>query len=202
VNEALVAQLIRVLETSAAPIDTDQWPELADPIVIAELGRRLRRAGRQLITLTRTDPGGVAVPAYLSGYDDALSAALRSESEQQLSPRDTAVLTLVLLHSVVIPRARGRLPAGRWIPGIPVEETALFTNRNFGKDEIRESLKQLKAAHLLDKGNRPGPAWWRLTPAGAAQIAEALVLACRPTSLLAEEIRRRASSPDAARERP
>jgi hypothetical protein len=196
VDERTLTAIITALEVATAPLTAKHWPDLGDPAVRAEIDRRLRRAGRQLLTidLNSHDHGSVG---YISGYDDPAADRLAQEPQPGLTEQDLAVLAMVLLHGVLLPRADGRLPGSSWATGLPVARDQLH-NRHLRDRQIDESLTRLRAAGLVGRGNLPGAALWRLSPQRQTLLWENVVLLCRPGGALAAEIRRQRTQRAAA----
>ncbi|MGQ0805939.1 MAG: hypothetical protein ACT4PI_19050 [Actinomycetota bacterium] len=194
-QRASVHEAVAALETASEPIDPAVLPALDDPGLrtlveeaLADLGRVLLRVGSR----------------YLSGYDDAIADRLAAEGTGVLDPVDRAVLTLVALRSVAVPRARGRLSSTDWTDAEPTELDDLVLNRHLGKRRIQASLRRLRLAGILRPGHRaelvPGPQFLRLSPARAQRLWEDLVLVARPEGMLAEVIRRRRTAADSIEE--
>jgi hypothetical protein len=196
VDERTLTAIIAALEVAAAPVTAKHWPDLGDPAIRAEIDRRLRRNGRQLLTvdLDGHDQGAVG---YISGYDDAVADHLAQRPRPGLTEQDLAVLAMVLLYGVLLPRADGRLPGSSWATGLPVARERLRT-RHLRDRQVDESLTRLRAAGLLGRGNTPGPALWRLSPQRQTLLWENVVLLCRPGGALAAEIRRQRAQRAAA----
>jgi hypothetical protein len=170
---------------------------LADGALRAALEDLLVQAGRVLLEV-----GG----GFLSGYDDGVAERLVQEGVGVLPPDDRAVLTLVVLQTVAIPRARGAIPADAdWSVAEPVERIRLRDSR-LPERTIGGALRRLRDAGILRPGQRPsiapGPQFTRLTPAASASLFEELILLCEPDGALAEAIRRRRAARTAAREDP
>jgi hypothetical protein len=93
VDERTLTAIITALEVATAPLTAKYWPDLGDPAVRAEIDRRLRRAGRQLLTidLNSHDHGAVG---YISGYDDTAADRLAQEPRPGLTEQDLAVLAM------------------------------------------------------------------------------------------------------------
>ena len=112
-----------------------------------------------------------------------------------LAPKDRAVLAVVLLLTVAIPRARGRVGTEDWTDAIPTTVEEIGRHRTLTKTDIRASLGRLRMAGILRPGRRaaiaPGPQFQRLTPERSRRLSEDLVLLCDPHGKLAEVIRRR-----------
>jgi hypothetical protein len=147
----------------------------------------LSAAGRCLV---RHDGG------WMSGYRDDIADKLVEQGLGVLKPKDRAVLILVLLHTVAIPRARGRIDSEDWTVSEPTSIEELERNRNLNASDIRRSLRRLRTLGVLRYGHRsaiaPGPQFLRLTQNRNQRLWEELVLLCRPEGMLAQVIRRRA----------
>ncbi|WP_246365692.1 hypothetical protein [Nonomuraea rhodomycinica] len=119
-----------------------------------------------------------------------------------LGEAERAVLTLVLVHSVAIPRAEGVLPEDTWLSPhpTPVEELRRHTQVPIG--ELEAALRVLRHAGLLAQvkageeagGYVPGPQFHRLTPAARRRLQEELILAAGPHTPLAAAVRARRSA--------
>jgi hypothetical protein len=191
VDERTLTAIITALEVATAPLTAKHWPDLDDPAVRAEIDRRLRGAGRQLLMLTvALDGDDNGAVGYISSYDDTVADRLAREPRPGLAEQDLAVLAMVLLYGVLMPHADGRLPGSSWATGIPVAREQLTNNPHLRDRHIDESLTRLRAAGLVGRNNVPGAALWRLSPQRQALLWENVVLLCRPGGALAAEIRR------------
>ncbi|WP_345560497.1 hypothetical protein [Nonomuraea rosea] len=120
----------------------------------------------------------------------------------RLGVSERAVLTLVLVHSVAIPRAEGLLPEDSWMSPhpTPVDELRRHTQLPIG--ELEAALRVLRHAGLLGQvkageeagGYVPGPQFHRLTPAARRRLQEELILAAGPNTPLAAAVRSRRSA--------
>src|SRR5690242_16721920 len=95
-EEAAVRDAIGALETAEGIVPVAAFPALREPALRRVVGERLAACGRMLIS---TEEG------WVSGYDDHAADALAAQGIGVLSPADRAVLALVLLRTVAIPRA-------------------------------------------------------------------------------------------------
>ncbi|WP_156212830.1 hypothetical protein [Lentzea aerocolonigenes] len=139
---------------------------------------------------------------WTSGYDDEVADALVQQGRGVISPQDRAVLALVLLRCVAIPRAHGAITGTTWADAngsrsTTVDELAL--NKHLSKKAIKESLQRLQTAALIRRSPRngitPGPALHRLTPQRTTTLWEDLVILAAPDSTYARVLReRRAAS--------
>jgi hypothetical protein len=183
------------LEHGLHPVEESRMLALRDPALRARVNDLLRRTGRTLIELPRA--------RWASGYRDEISAALTADGWSPLPEFDRAVLVLVLVHSIAIPRSRGTLTADGWSGGEPTPVARLTEqSRLQPRSEITAALTRLHAAGLVTRvtlragtgasaAYRPGPALDRLTPAARRRLEENLVLAAAPASPLATAIRTR-----------
>jgi hypothetical protein len=136
---------------------------------------------------------GLNDPALRRLVEEVLAAS--AEGLGVLSAKDRAVLALVLLHTVAIPRARGRISSEDWTDAVPTTVEELERNRHLTQKDIRGSLRRLRSAGILRPGHRamiaPGPQFLRLTTERSSRLSEDLVLLCHPHGMLADVIRRR-----------
>ena len=111
-----------------------------------------------------------------------------------LPPADRAVLILILLHCVAIPRAAGRIRGDGWLDAEPVTKTELHKSQ-IADYKIDNAVSRLRDAGLIRYGPQrsilPGPQLARLTPAASARLWEELVLVASPHGAMADVIRRR-----------
>ncbi|WP_433517636.1 hypothetical protein ACQP2T_20090 [Nonomuraea sp. CA-143628] len=202
----LVAAFMAV-EHGAEPVLEARFGGLRDPALRHTLGEMLARRGRTLIQHRER---------WTSGYDDAYRAepapagagsgvgagSSGSGAAAGLGESERAVLTLVLVHSVAIPRAEGLLPDDTWLSPhpTPVDELRRHTQLPIG--ELEAALRMLRHAGLLTQvkageeagGYAPGPQFHRLTPAARRRLQEELILAAGPHSPLAAAVRARRST--------
>jgi hypothetical protein len=177
-----VLAAVAAVETADAPVCGAAFRALDDATLRGEVERALGAAGRVLL---RHHDG------WLSGYRDDIADRLVAEGIGVLRPTDRAVLTLVLMHCVAIPRARGEFTAEDWsqAPATTMEE---LERSRLTQTDIKASLRRLRAAGVLrPKLIAPGPQFQRLTGERRERLSEDLVLLCRPDGMLARVIRRR-----------
>lgn len=182
VSAALVA-----VETAAGPVEPAAYQALRDPALRAEVERALQACGRRLI-----ERGG----RFVSGFDDETADWLARGARDQLTADDRAVLALVLLHAVAIPRARGRIPADApWTVAEPVTVDVLALNKRMDKERIRRSIRRLRDLGALPHGHRsdivPGPQFHRLSEQRLDGLWQRMLLLAAPDSALAAGLRRR-----------
>ena len=109
------------------------------------------------------------------------------------------MLTLVLIHSVAIPRAEGLLPDDTWLSPYPTPADELRRHTQLPIGELEAALRTLRHAGLLTQvkageeagGYVPGPQFHRLTPAARRRLQEELILAAGPDTPLAAAVRAR-----------
>ena len=187
------------VENSPEPVPEAVATALHDATLRRSVEEMLNLIGR---TLVRAGPG-----RWTSGYRDDIAARLAS-GRHALPVTDRAVLTLVLIHSVAIPRTEGTLAEGTlagdtWADGSPTPVEELQRRTQLPRGELRQSLGRLRAAGLVRvvparPGNAahgpaylPGPQFHRLTEAARRRLQEELILAAGPDTPLAAAIRRR-----------
>lgn len=185
-HDAEVLAALGAVEVAERAVREDDFRALADPALRHTIDHLLRSVGRALVQVD----GG-----WLSGYPDDIADRLAAEGVGVLAPIDRAVLTLVLLRTVAIPRARGRVPDGDWTAAEATTIDILATNRHISKQAVRSSVRRLRTAGILKPGLRadivPGPQFVRLSSQRGSRLWEDLVLLCQPGGMLAEVIRRR-----------
>jgi hypothetical protein len=188
-RQADVLAALCALETDNRPVPASSYRALAEPALREVVKETLAVAGRVLV---ETGPG------YTSGYEDGIADRLADEGIGVLPPDDRAVLTLVLLFSVAIPRAEGKLaPEAPWTSGHPVSRERLYKLEKVPTGVAKAALQRLHEAGItrnLNDGVRPGPQFDRLTPAMSTTIFEELLLLADPQGPLADAIRRRRAS--------
>ncbi len=190
VNESAVRAAIAALENAPGPVARTDLPALADPAVHRAIEESLAGCGRTLIA---TDGG------WTTGYPDQVADALVEAQAGTLTRIERAVLALVVLWTVAIPRAHGRHHHNRWTAGEQGVSVGQLdaTNRQLSRTAIAAGLRGLRAAgyvKLTNSGYLPGPALARLSEARAAALWEDLVVLGRPDGHLAAAIRARRRS--------
>ncbi|MGI5487057.1 hypothetical protein [Microtetraspora malaysiensis] len=193
----LVAAFMAV-EHAAEPVHEARFAALRDPALRRTLAEMLARRGRTLIQRRDT---------WTSGHDDDVAARMASAPGADagrrpgLSEGERAVLTLVLVHSVAIPRADGLLSEDTWLSPYPVAVEELRRRTLLPIGELESALRTLRQAGLLTQvkavseeapgGYVPGPQFHRLTAAARRRLQEELILAAGPQTPLATAIRAR-----------
>ncbi len=183
-RQAEVLAALAAVETADEPLAPGDFRALLDPSLTAVLRRCLAEGGRVLL---RIDGG------WLSGYDDTVAARLADDGAGVLRADDRAVLALVLLHTVAIPRARGKAGTS-WSDAEPTSKDELAKSK-IPRKTIDASVGRLRDAGVLAYGARhrivPGPQFGRLTEKASASLWEELVLVAQPHGVMAQVIRRR-----------
>lgn len=156
------------------------------------LDQMLHRTGRTLVH--------AGASLWTSGYQDDIAAELAANGWGVLPPLERAALTLVLIHSVAIPRAEGRLAGDDWQSPHPTTPTRLRKlSQVHGQRRLSDALQWLRAAGLVravrgadpemtGASYVPGPALRRLTLAARQRLQENLILAVGPDTALATAI--------------
>jgi biotin operon repressor len=189
-DETTVRAILTALEFAQMPIAHSDIPALSDPAIRRSIETILEKWGRALVST----PNG----AWTTGYLDPIVEKLRSERVGLLTPSQRAVLALILLRTVAIPRAQGRHHHDGWFSvDKPVSLDALAANRHLSRTTISEAIRGLREAGYVTRasagGYFPGPALARLSPLAQARLWEDLIVLGRPDGYLAEQIRSRRS---------
>ncbi|MFB6931295.1 hypothetical protein [Streptomyces chartreusis] len=167
------------------PVRPAHYRALAETPLRVVVEQVLAASGRTLLSV-----GG----GYLSGYTDEIRQRLAHEGIGVLPRDDRAVLTLILLFSVAIPRANGTtMPDQLWTQGTPVPRDQL-KGCQLSDVVLTSALQRLTDADLVRRtrtGYALGNQFLRLTPAASAELFEQLILLADPDSPLAESIHRR-----------
>lgn len=191
---AEVMAAVSAVETSEEPVRASDFQALRDGAMRQIVQCVLAENGRCLLDL---DEG-----CWTSGYDDSVAEEVLATGIGTLEPNDRAVLALVLLHCVAMPRAAGRITSADWTEAEGVGRKVLKFNRSMSGQDIDRSLRRLQARAILRRGHRaeirPGPQFLRLTEARSRALWEDLVLLCRPDGHQAAHIRRRRTSTEVA----
>lgn len=175
------------LEHGAEPVHEAMLLALRDATLRRSLQLLLHRVGRTLVH--------VGASRWTSGYRDDIAEELTADGWQPLEQVDRAVLTLVLVHSVAIPRSQGNLEADTWASPHPTSIDEILRYSQLPREAARASLARLRAAGLIQHDRRrgngyvPGPQFHRLTPKARQRLQEELILAAGPDTPLAAAIR-------------
>lgn len=191
-DQVAVREAIGALEIVEGAIGPGVFSALDDPALRKSVSTVLRQSGRTLIK---------AGDGWTTGYCDDIADTLAEQEIGVLASADRAVLVLVLLRSVAIPRARGKTAGTTWgnsdgVRGTSIDE--LKQNRDISRAQIEESIRRLHAAGLIGRRRGllyPGPALLRLTPQRAAQLWQNLLLVAAPDSIYARALRARRAAP-------
>jgi hypothetical protein len=192
-GEVLAA--LAAVDSSDAPVPETSYTALRDAGLRELVRQALHARGRCLL------PSGEGT--WTSGYEDEVADELVEAGIGGLEALDRAVLALVLLHSVAIPRALGRIADPDWTVAEGVDRATLHQSRALANGEIDRSLRRLQARGILRRGHRaeirPGPQFLRLSEERSKALWEDLVLLCKPDGAQASHIRRRRSERAQAR---
>ena len=195
-----VLSAFAAVEHSPEPVPEAQLLALRDATLRRSLDDLLHRVGRTLV------PVGTS---WTSGYRDEVAAELAQAGWHSLPAIDRAVLALVLIHSVAIPRSRGTLQGDMWTSGQPTMASELLEASRLQPTDVRIALGHLRAAGLVQLAPQragigqsaaylPGPQLHRLSAAARRRLQEELILAAAPSSPVAAAIRARRDRPGAA----
>jgi hypothetical protein len=187
-DEVLAA--FSAVQYAAHPVPEVQLAGLRDVTLRRQVQKMLKLIGRTLVQVDGTH--------WTAGYADDVAETLAAQGWQPLSVVDRAVLVLVLVHSVAIPRSEGVLTGDSWKSARPTTVDELRTAKISSEDR-RLALQRLRAAGLIQlSGDHsggpsyvPGPQLQRLTPAARRRLQDQLILAAAPASPIAAAIRAR-----------
>ncbi|MGV9772634.1 hypothetical protein [Streptosporangium sp. NPDC003464] len=183
-RRAEIVAAFMAVEHAAEPVHEARLPALRDPVLRRTLAEMLQRRGRVLIQDRE---------AWTSGYAPETAA----ETGTTVGEAERAVLVLVLIHSVAIPRADGLLPADSWLSPFPAQLEELRRHTRLPIGELEAALRTLRHAGLVTQvkageeagGYTPGPQFHRLTPQARRRLQEELILAAGPHTPLAAAVR-------------
>ncbi|MEU5879276.1 hypothetical protein [Spirillospora sp. NPDC047279] len=187
----LVAAYMAV-EHAAEPVAEPRFAALREPALRRTVEGMLGLSGRTLVRAGQKE--------WISGYRDDVAAALAGDPACVPPVEDRAVLVLVLIHSVAIPRAAGLLADDAWTSTYPTPLEELRRRSQLPIGELESALRRLRTAGLVAQvkagtdeagGFVPGPQFHRLTDAARRRLQEELILAAGPDSPLAAAIRAR-----------
>ena len=136
------------LEHSAEPVHEVLLLALRDATLRRSLEQVLHGVGRTLVK--------VGSSHWTSGYRDDVRGQLTADGWHPLERIDRAILTLVLLHSVAIPRSEGGLDADTWTSPHPTGPDEIFRHSHLPREETRTALGRLRAAGLVQIDRRRG----------------------------------------------
>ncbi|MER5324431.1 hypothetical protein [Streptosporangium roseum] len=183
-RRAEIVAAFMAVEHAAEPVHEARLPALRDPVLRRALAEMLQRRGRVLIQDRE---------AWTSGYAPEVTAVTGTT----VGEAERAVLVLVLIHSVAIPRADGLLPADSWLSPFPAQVEELRRHTRLPIGELEAALRTLRHAGLVTQvkageeagGYTPGPQFHRLTPQARRGLQEELILAAGPHTPLAAAVR-------------
>ncbi|GAA2588427.1 hypothetical protein SMC26_16265 [Actinomadura fulvescens] len=187
----LVAAYMAV-EHAAEPVPEVRFTALREPALRRTVEGMLALTGRTLVRSNQNE--------WISGYRDDVAAELAGDPACVPPAGDRAVLVLVLIHSVAIPRAAGLLGEDAWTSTYPTPLEELRRRSQLPIGELEGALRRLRTAGLVSQvkagtgdagGFVPGPQFHRLTDAARRRLQEELILAAGPDSPLAAAIRAR-----------
>ncbi|MFD8534372.1 hypothetical protein ACFV0L_43880 [Streptosporangium canum] len=189
-RRAEIVAAFMAVEHAAEPVHEARLPALRDPVLRRALTEMLQRRGRVLIQDRE---------AWTSGYAPEVTAVTGTT----VGEAERAVLVLVLIHSVAIPRADGLLPADSWLSPFPAQLEELRRHTRLPIGELEAALRTLRHAGLVSQvkageeagGYTPGPQFHRLTPQARRGLQEELILAAGPHTPLAAAVRANRRSP-------
>ncbi|WP_440063958.1 hypothetical protein [Streptosporangium sp. OZ121] len=219
-RRAEVVAAFMTVEHAAEPVHEARFPALRDPVLRRALAEMLERRGRVLVhdrdawtsgyaAETLAGGGVPAGPGAGSGAGSGPAPGTVSEAGtvpgtgatsgagSALGESERAVLVLVLIHSVAIPRADGLLPADSWLSPFPAQVDELRRHTRLPIGELDAALRVLRHAGLVTQvkageeagGYVPGPQFHRLTPQARRRLQEELILAAGPHTPLAAAVR-------------
>lgn len=180
-----------LLEHGSGPVHRQFLPALHDATSRDRLEELLRRTARTLVEVDRLH--------FTSGFADSVRAELAELGWQPLPVADRAVLVLVLVHSVAIPRSEEQIGSDSWDSPYPTTLQDVTRESKVPVGEVKAALGRLTACGLLrtvrggehNGGYIPGPQFSRLTPSAREQLQDQLILAAAPEHPLAAAIRER-----------
>ncbi|GAA3447905.1 hypothetical protein [Planomonospora venezuelensis] len=195
-RRAEVVAAFMAVEHAAEPVHEARFPALRDPVLRRVLAELLQRRGRVLVQGRETWTSGYA-DGTASGTGGGTGGGPGAGTVPDEAGR--AVLALVLVHSVAIPRAEGLLPADSWLSPFPTQVEELRRHTMLPIGELEAALRSLRHAGLVSQvkageeagGYVPGPQFHRLTGPARRRLQEELILAAGPHTPLAAAVRAR-----------
>ncbi|WP_433361376.1 hypothetical protein [Streptosporangium sp. CA-115845] len=194
-RRAEIVAAFMAVEHAAEPVHEARFSALRDPVLRRTLTEMLERRGRVLIHDRESWISGYA--AETLGAGTASGTGTVSQAGSTLGEAERAVLVLVLIHSVAIPRADGLLPTDSWLSPFPAQIDELRRHTKLPIGELEAALRTLRHAGLVTQvkageeagGYVPGPQFHRLTPQARRRLQEELILAAGPHTPLAAAVR-------------
>ncbi|MGS2641074.1 hypothetical protein [Streptosporangium sp. LJ11] len=211
-RRAEVVAAFMAVEHAAEPVHEARFPALRDPVLRRALAEMLERRGRVLVHDRDAWTSGYAAETLAGGGVPAgpgpsagsgptpgtvPGTGATPGAGSALGESERAVLVLVLIHSVAIPRADGLLPADSWLSPFPAQIDELRRHTRLPIGELDAALRVLRHAGLVTQvkageeagGYVPGPQFHRLTPQARRRLQEELILAAGPHTPLAAAVR-------------
>lgn len=180
-----VRMIVCALEMADGPVSRNDLPMLSDPAVRSAVEATLAQSGRTLLSPKAHE--------WITGYPDAVAEVLAREGTGTLHLMERAVLALVLLHTVAIPRAKGSHLDDRWSSKEGVQMETIIANRAIKRAAATAALRGLRRAGFIASaqggGYIPGPALSRLTATQRTMLWEDMILLGRPSGYMAQRIR-------------
>ncbi|MEY9857985.1 hypothetical protein ABH935_003598 [Catenulispora sp. GAS73] len=183
-----VSAIVAVLECAETVVDRKDLPQLADPAMRTAVSEALEGCGRTLVSVP--DKG------WTTGYAEGIADVLAQSGHGVLNPAERAVLTLILLRTVAIPRARGLQRGDSWaVSRTSTSLDELVKTRGLSRAAITDAIRELRRKGYVDSkpsgGYIPGPAFSRIDASLRAKLWEDLIVLARPNGFMAERIRAR-----------
>ncbi|WP_245651441.1 hypothetical protein [Streptosporangium amethystogenes] len=194
-RRAEIVAAFMAVEHAAEPVHEARFSALRDPVLRRTLTEMLERRGRVLIHDRESWISGYAAETLATGT--ASGTGTVSQAGSVLDEAERAVLVLVLIHSVAIPRADGLLPTDSWLSPFPAQIDELRRHTKLPIGELEAALRTLRHAGLVTQvkageeagGYVPGPQFHRLTSQARRRLQEELILAAGPHTPLAAAVR-------------
>ncbi|MYR34670.1 hypothetical protein GTW20_21065 [Nocardiopsis alba] len=187
-QRARVLDALAAVETYDLPVPEEDFPALSDSGLRAHVEACLKAEGRVLI-----HHEGLG---YTSGYADAVTDALVSEGAGLLDEKERAVLAVILLRCVAMPRSLNREVGRTWFDAVPTTRQALKESQYLNRivDDVLPRLYERRLIRYVGQGRGgilPGHQFRRLTPAASDRLWDRLNVVCEPDGLMAAHIRQR-----------
>ncbi|GIH24612.1 hypothetical protein Aph01nite_29220 [Acrocarpospora phusangensis] len=183
--DTTVRMIVCALDMADGSVDRDDLPMLADPTIQSTVESTLAQSGRSLISLSARE--------WITGYPDPIAEALVCEGTGTLHPTQRAVLALVLIHTVAIPRSKNPRLDDRWTSKNGVQLDKIIANRAINRTAATNALRALRRAGFIASaqsgGYVPGPALSRLTAKQRNMLWEDMIVLGRPHGNMAQRIR-------------
>ncbi|GAB2500672.1 hypothetical protein [Nocardiopsis aegyptia] len=183
-----VLDALAAVETYDLPVPEVDFAALSDAGLRAHIEACLHAQGRVLI---RHEGRG-----YTSGYADPVTDALVREGPVCLDKEERAVLAVILLRCVAMPRSLNRDVGKTWLDAVPTTRRELKESQCLNRivDGVLPRLYERRLIRYVGQGRGgivPGHQFARLTQAASDRLWDHLNLVCEPDGLMATHIRRR-----------